>query len=120
MIHAHRKLEAWQKSMALARSIYTLTAGFPDDERYGLRAQMRRAAVSIPSNIAEGAARGSDAEFVRFLRVARGSLAELETQLILASELGYVGDLDQSEEEIGQVSGPLNGLINHLQQRRSS
>ncbi len=76
--------------MHLARSVYELTASFPKNEQYGLVSQMRRAAISIPSNIAEGAARNHDKELVQFLYIALGSVAELETQLLLARDFGYV------------------------------
>ncbi|HEY8010685.1 MAG TPA: four helix bundle protein [Rudaea sp.] len=88
----HYKLEVWQEPMRLVRDVYSATRQLPDEERFGLTAQMRRAAVSIPSNIAEGAARGSKAEFVRFLLIARGSLTELDTQLWLCKDLGYLDD----------------------------
>jgi len=80
----HEQLEAWKFAMQLAKVIYQLTAGFPTEERYGLAQQMRRAAVSIPSNIAEGAGRNGAKEYLHFIGIARGSLAELETQLQLA------------------------------------
>lgn len=85
----HHQLRVWQDSMALARRVYELTAVFPTDERFGLVAQMRRCAVSVPSNIAEGAARSSRKELVHFLHVARGLLSELDTQLRLAHDLGF-------------------------------
>jgi four helix bundle protein len=88
-IRSYRDLLIWQKGMALAKQIYAMTRAFPADERFGLTAQMRRAVVSIPSNIAEGQARHGRREFVQFLSHAEGSLAELDTQLTLAVELGY-------------------------------
>ena len=88
-IKSHRDLLIWQKGMALAKQVYTMTRAFPGDERFGLTAQMRRAVVSVPSNIAEGQARRGRKEFVQFLSHAEGSLAELDTQLTLAAELGY-------------------------------
>jgi len=86
----HYDLAAWQEAMRLARAIYEITRGFPRDEMYGLTAQMRRAAVSVPSNLAEGAARPGRKEFAQFLGIAKGSLSELETQLLLAADLGYI------------------------------
>jgi four helix bundle protein len=80
---------AWQEAMEVARAVYSLTGEFPRDERFGLTAQLRRAAVSVPSNIAEGCARGSSREMLRFLHIARGSLSELDTQLRLASDFGF-------------------------------
>jgi four helix bundle protein len=88
-IRSYRDLLIWQKGMALAKQIYAMTRTFPGDERFGLTAQMRRAVVSVPSNIAEGQARRGRREFVQFLSHAEGSLAELDTQLTLAVELGY-------------------------------
>ncbi|PJC75307.1 MAG: hypothetical protein CO012_03670 [Syntrophobacterales bacterium CG_4_8_14_3_um_filter_49_14] len=78
----HYELKAWQEAMELVKEIYRVTRDFPKEEIYGLVSQMRRAAVSIPSNISEGAARGGDREFIQFLIIARGSLSELETQLL--------------------------------------
>lgn len=96
----HRNLLAWQEAMTLAETVYRDTEALPKAEVYGLRSQIRRAAVSIPSNIAEGAARGSPGELVHYLGIACGSLAELETQLELAVRLGYlpagVGSFDQA------------------------
>ena len=86
----HKNLDVWTLSMDLARMVYRLTAAYPNEERFGLVSQMRRAAVSIPSNIAEGAARDSDNEFRNFLSIARSSLSELDTQLDLSYDLGFV------------------------------
>ena len=93
----HKKLDVWALSMELSRTVYRLTAAFPKDERFGLMSQMRRAAVSIPSNIAEGAARDSDNEFRNFLSSARGSLSELDTQLDLSYDLGFIPERFRSE-----------------------
>jgi four helix bundle protein len=87
-IKTHKDLNVWKESMTLAKEVYRLTKNFPKEETFGLVSQMRRAAVSIPSNIAEGAARNSNKEFIQFLHVSLGSLAELETQLLLSKELG--------------------------------
>ena len=108
-----RDLVAWQKSMILVREIYLATQAFPHEEAYGLKSQLRRAAVSVPSNIAEGQARYSRSEFYRYLNMARGSLAELETQITLANDLGLLGTQDAdrllgSASEVGRI---LNGLI---------
>jgi four helix bundle protein len=88
-INSYRDLPVWQKGMALAKQDYRMTEEFPDHEEFGLTAQMRRAAVSVPSNIAEGQARQGRKEFVQFLSHAEGSLAELDTRLTLAADLGY-------------------------------
>jgi four helix bundle protein len=89
-VSTYRDLHVWQKSYGLCRLVYTATARFPRAEVYGLAAQIRRAAVSIPSNIAEGMGRRSTAEFLRFLRIAYGSHCELGTQLLLARDLEYI------------------------------
>jgi four helix bundle protein len=86
----HRKLVAWQKSMELVQDVYKAVTGFPKYEEYGLISQMRRAAISIPSNIAEGAARRGNKEFMQFLNIAQGSISELDTQLELARMMGYI------------------------------
>ena len=93
-IKSYRDLLVWQKGMAMAKQVYCTTRSFPDDERFGLIGQMRRAAVSIPSNIAEGQARQGRKESVQFLSHAQRSLAELDTQLTLAVDLGYCRDSD--------------------------
>lgn len=90
----YQKLYIWKKTMILAKKIYVITSQFPRQEVYGITSQMRRAAVSIPSNIAEGSQRGTNKDFSNFIGIARGSLAELETQLILAHDIGYVGEND--------------------------
>ena len=109
----YRDLVAWQKAMTLAEAVYRETAVFPIDERYGLTSQMRRAAVSIPSNIAEGQGRrSSDHEFVRFLGIALGSVCELETQLELAERLQMLGSDSAARlrllvDEVGRIIGGL-------------
>jgi len=115
---SYRDLIVWQKAMGLARQAYTLTSGLPKSEAYGLLAQVRRAAVSIPSNIAEGHGRLTDLQFRHFLGNARGSLCELQTQVELAADLGY---LDKKKIQIvmdqrAEVGRLLNGLITSLRQ----
>ena len=110
----HHDLVAWQRAVTLVKRIYEVTASLPDIEKYGLSSQMRRAAVSIPSNIAEGAARRSRKEFVQSLYVARGSLAEIETQLVLCRELGYTKDQDALDQSVSELFGILGGLIRSL------
>ena len=90
MVRGHRDLLAWQEAISLVGIVYQCTANFPKEEVFGLTGQMRRAAVSVPSNIAEGAARNSKREFVQFLGFARGSLSELETQVIISQDLGFL------------------------------
>lgn len=112
----HHKLLAWQEAITLVKEIYEITSHYPKEELYGLTAQMRRAAVSVPSNIAEGAARDSSAEFARFLVIARGSLSELETQLLIAKELGYHHE-ESIFEQIDKVFGLIGGLLIKVKKR---
>ena len=110
---SYRDLIAWQKAMDLVEEIYTATRVFPKDELYGLTSQVRRASVSVPSNIAEGQGRLTPGEFKQFLGHARGSLLETETQISLAGRLHYISPEDMSRllrlsEEVGRI---LNGLI---------
>ena len=90
----HRNLEAWKTAMSLVKEIYSVTGKFPKEERYGLVYQMRRAAVSVPSNIAEGAADRTDSQFINFLSTALGSLAELDTQIELSKSFGFIDESD--------------------------
>ena len=113
----HYQLEVWQESMRLVRHIYLTSDGMPKRERFGLQSQIRRAAVSVPSNIAEGAARGSKAEYTRFLHIARGSLMELDTQLWLSHDLGYLSYNDELKTAMESVLIKLNGLIRSKQIR---
>jgi four helix bundle protein len=118
-INSYRDLLVWPKGMALAKQVYSLTRSFPFDERFGLVAQMRRAAVSVPSNIAEGQARHGKKEFVHFLSHAEGSLAELDTQLALAMELGYPRDPNvyQSIALVGELQRTLATLRGKIEVR---
>lgn len=97
MDYPHKQLFVWQKGMELANFIYSLTEDYPARERYSMADQMRRAAVSIPSNIAEGKNRGTDKEFVRFLMISRGSCAELDTQLLLSQARGYITETEANK-----------------------
>jgi four helix bundle protein len=117
----YRDLDAWQASRTLAQTTYRVTEGFPAAERYGLTAQVRRAAVSIMSNIAEGAGRASDSQFRPFLHIARGSLHELECQAILASDLGLMTEAQLAEfnERIRHAARPLHGLLRSLRETPS-
>lgn len=115
-VRNYRDLVAWQKSMDLAVAVYDATKQFPADERFGLTSQTRRSAVSIPCNIAEGHARDSTKEFLHFLSITNGSLAELETQLILGERLGFL-EADTSKArlaECSEVSRIVNGLRRSL------
>ncbi len=118
IVRGYRDLLVWQKGMALVKEVYVLTRGFPDDERFGLISQMRRAAVSIPSNIAEGQARHSTGEFVQFLSHAEGSLAELDTQLRVSNELGFcVGAMAARAESIAELAEELRRMLNSLRRK---
>ena len=112
----HKKLDAWKLSMDLVIDVYQTTDRFPSQEKYSLTDQIRRATISIPSNIAEGAARQTKKEFTNYLHMAQGSLSELDTQLELARRLGYLDEeawriLDQRMERIDKM---ISGLIHHL------
>jgi four helix bundle protein len=109
-IRPRYRLDAWKEAMALVKQVYLLTAEFPASEAYGLTAQMRRSAVSIPSNLAEGAARTGAKEFAQFLNVAKGSLSELETQILIAKDLGYNCDVEGVLNQAEKVSRLLAGL----------
>jgi len=113
------ELIAWQKAMDFVEMVYRSTIGFPKEETFGLTCQVRRAAVSVPSNIAEGQGRRTTGEFLQFLSIARGSLQEAETQLLLAQRLGYLVEARQTEllnlsTEVGRL---ISGLINALENR---
>ena len=107
---AHYNLNAWRLSRQLVAAVYRLTQAFPKEELFGLTSQMRRAAISIPSNIAEGAARTGVREFAQFLNVARGSLSELETQLLIAGDLGYMRRDHPIFDTVDRVSKLITGL----------
>ncbi len=120
-IRDYRDLKIWQTAMGLAEQVYLLSAQFPKPELYSLTAQVQRSAVSVPSNIAEGHARRSPAEFLRFLAIASGSLAELETQITLAHRFGYIPG-KQLEEVLGKVSEMgkmLHGMQRSVKARRN-
>jgi four helix bundle protein len=112
----HKKLEAWKAAIDVVLFVYKLADTFPSKEQYGLCTQVRRAAISIPSNIAEGAARQSKKEFAKFLYVAKGSLSELDTQLELARLLGYLNPSDwhTMDDRLMHIDRLLSGLIRHL------
>ena len=116
---SHKDLDVWKKSVRLVVDLYKLTGGFPADERFGLTAQIRRASTSVPANIAEGWGRGSTKEYIQFLKIARGSLTELETHLIVSGELGYVdsGESARIEAAISDVGKMLNRLIKALDEK---
>ena len=119
-VRSYKDLVAWQKSMDLVTAVYRASQGFPKAEIFGLVSQIRRSAVSVPSNIAAGHARTSRKEFQYFLSNARGSLAELETQLTIAHQLAYIDEtvINELLERLGEVGRILNGLLAAL--KRSS
>ena len=102
MARPHHSLNVWKSSIKFVKEIYSSTAQFPSEEKFGLVSQMRRSAVSIPSNIAEGAARKSNKEFNNFLNIAQGSASELETQIIISNELGFI-EIDQSTNMLNKL-----------------
>lgn len=112
----HKNLEVWRKSFELACNIYKLTQLFPEEEKFGLVSQMRRAAVSIPSNIAEGCGRGTNKETLRFVDIACGSLAELETHLMLANRLEFINS-DSFINELNVVGKLLSGFKRYLKEK---
>ncbi len=118
-VQSYRDLIVWQKSIELVLEIYRATQGFPKAETYGLVSQLRRASVSVPSNIAEGHARLSTGEFKQFLGHSRGSLMEIETQVLISQRLGYINSGQSSillyrATEVGKV---LNGLLSFLDRK---
>lgn len=110
----HHDLQVWSDALDLVEAVYRVTASFPPDERFGLTSQLRRAAVSVPSNIAEGSARKTRAELLHFLHIARGSLAEIETQLQISRRLKYLGDDDALDELLERAFARLGALLNSL------
>lgn len=118
-VNSYRDLKVWQKGMDLLVAVYKATDTFPKKELYGLSSQLQRAAVSIPSNLAEGSSRRSTKEFLRFINIATGSLSELETQLIAANRLTYISqnELDTLLNFTDEISRMLQGLYNSLERK---
>jgi four helix bundle protein len=118
-IRSYRDLFAWQKAVELSLELYRLTAAFPVAERFGLVSQLRRASVSVASNIAEGYGRGTTADYVRFLRAARGSLYEIDTQTLIAARLQYLDDITYQSvhERVTECSRILAALIRSLEEK---
>ena len=112
---AHYELDAWKTAMRLVGAVYRLTSTFPASEQFGLTAQMRRAAISAPSNLAEGAARAGNVEMARYCTVARASLMELDTQLWLCQDLGLCQDTAELRRQTHECIALINGLIRHRQ-----
>jgi len=117
-IRSYRDLAAWQRARELGHLVYQLTQDFPDTEKFGLLVQVRRSAVSVASNIAEGYGRGSPRDYARFLRMARGSLFEVETQMLFAADFEYIteDEWDSVETAINAVARPLSGLVRRIEQ----
>jgi four helix bundle protein len=116
----HKDLDVWKKGIDLVADIYHVTEAFPRSEIYGLTNQLRRAIVSVPSNISEGAARNSDKEFIQFLYIALGSLSESETQVIIAARLNYIKEAESLLLEIQILRKMLTGLIRYLKDKQSA
>ena len=112
----HKDLDAWKKSVDLVIKIYNITKQFPKEEMFGIVNQIRRSAISVPSNIAEGCARYSDKDTLRFIDIAFGSIAELETQLIIAEQLGYC-ESNELLNDIDKIEKLLSGLRRHLKNK---
>jgi len=115
----HHQLKVWKKSRSFVKHIYELTSKLPDEEKFGLISQMRRAAISIPSNIAEGAGRNNHKEFIHFLRISQGSIAELETQILIGQDLGHFKNkaIQKLLEQLDEISKMVIGLQKSLQKK---
>ena len=124
VVKSYRDLDVWQKGVALTNSIYLATGSFPAEEKFGLVNQMRRAAASNPSNVAEGHARSTTAEYQRFISIAMGSVPELETQVIISEELGFLADSARNDllkqlDGIGRMLRGLRQALSHRSKTRS-
>ena len=119
MLKHFKELKVWRKSYELSLKLYKLTSTFPKEERFGLTSQIRRSAVSIPSNTAEGYGRKTTADYVRMLYIAYGSICELETQILLSGDLGFIGikELGLAKHDIAEVERMLMGLIRSLERK---
>ena len=113
-VASHKRLDAWKEAMSLVVDVYKLTAAFPKSEQYGLSSQLRRAAVSVPANIAEGAGSRSDRDYLRYLGVARASLVELDTELLIASSLSFIPSDSPAFKKLERVSYLIDGLSKYL------
>ena len=117
MKRGHRDLQAWQQAMQLVTAVYSATSNFPQHEQFGLTSQLRRAAVSVPANIAEGAARNGSKEFLHFLGIASGSLSELDTLVELVHTLGYLEQREELQRQVDDVSGLVMGLAASIRRK---
>ena len=116
-VSSYQDLEIWKRSIYLVEQVYMLVKQLPREETYALSDQMRRAAVSIPSNIAEGASRNSTKEYIQFLYIALGSAAELETQLIIGERIGYFRAINAIKQSVVEIKKMLHGLISSLKRK---
>lgn len=116
-MHNFKDLNVWKKSRQLVKEVYIVTTAFPNEEKFGLNSQIRRSAISIPSNIAEGCGRKTQKDFCRFLYIAQGSSFEFETQLILSFDLGFIDDevFNNTVIRLNEIQKMLNGLINSIE-----
>ena len=119
MLKNYKELNVWQKAYELCLKIYGITTEFPAEEKYGLTSQIKRSAVSIPSNIAEGYGRKTTVDYIRMLYISYGSVCELETQILLAGDLGFIekGELGTIKEDIAEVERMLKALIKSLENK---
>lgn len=119
MLKNYKELVVWQKSYQLCLDVYRITKRFPKEEMYSMTSQIRRAAISVPSNIAEGYGRKTTLDYIRFLYIAYGSNCELETQILLSGDLGYIeaGGLEKLQDGIGEVERMLKSLIKSLENK---
>ena len=117
MLRSFKDLKVWQKSYNLCLRVYRISATFPKEERYGLTSQIRRSAVSIPSKIAEGYGRKTTADYLRMLYISYGSICELETQILIAGDLGFIeeGKLDTTKQDIAEIERMLKAMIKTLE-----
>ncbi len=113
----HKDLDVWQLGIALVKDVYLTTEHFPPTEKYALSSQMQRCAISVPSNIAEGTARQTKKEYIQFLYIALGSLSELETQFVIAKEIGYIDAVETIEGRIEQIRRKLLNFISFLKKQ---
>jgi four helix bundle protein len=121
-INSYRDLDVWKQSRQLVKSVYQLSRSFPKEEQFGLTNQLRRAAISVPSNIAEGSGRNHSKDSIQFFFIARGSLYEIETQLIISFDLEYISDghLQEVLEQITRCKKLINGFINYFQKQTTN
>lgn len=117
-MQSHKDLDVWKRSMELVVNIYRLTRDFPHEEQFGLSSQIRRSAISIPSNIAEGAARNSAKEYKQFLYISLGSVSEIETQILIAEKLGFLKTKNSLLEDVSDIRKMLTGLISYVSKKQ--